>query len=1730
MIEREDVVSVANVSESTVTVVGSSPVAAAETLVENLGCEGGIEGSMSGEDGGDIMVEVVDADVFVHGVGGDGDWIGEEEGGGLVREGLEREIEPADGEGDVGGGLETQEVGVLGDQFLEGEIETQGEDFTEIDDSLDGQTYVVADEVAPSLNEEGLEGGEKVDGGGGNASDVLSSHGAGILHEEAQDSEMEPGLGSSLPILGSSCEPPEGVTEGGGVTVSEESLERGMAVEGVEKGMESGEGGSGEVKELPSQSGGSLDDELWNPGISAAVECAVVQSSSSQTQVAEEVTKEVNDEIWNHTDESPVSVAEGGDLICSENNDNSVAEPVCVGTSNAESLSQQVEVAVGEEVGVMEEEILHPEGNLYSLGEDQQMKVETAGEITEGQRDLHVDFISSCEATIAVTANEVITVNDKVSLNPIVGAPGEVVLDGVGVDAGEIDMLSTYSGSSIQQAQGEAVNLVPNDRKMSSFGTVTLSSDGREPLTTENRVVSACDENLDHVEDQELKIKNLGEVSGGDGAACAEPQSSFEEAKLVSGNEVSVMDVKLSNSEVEIPTANDRTLECSDNDHDMQCGTTYGIAGKDGGLLADRGPSNDRACVTEIGEVAAMDIEDVLNIECEVAEVDFNGNCSGKDQYLEVEQVDAYANDVAHGDLESYVNQTQIGDRSDIDPIGMEVPKLEDAVVKDSDKVSSIKTEGLDGDACLQTDEQLNTLTVDGSMEKDGIAQGNAEASGEQTEIENPLESSVLDCQGIVQVPESSTIDETRSFLEKAEELNFETLGKNLIEDPYISGDAPPAGDHDSTIEKSSESREGNTLLQGEKQETVAQSADIHTYEVDGDERENMLVADETSALPNMDVEGIAGCQAAFNSASIQKEDHSVSSVSDFFAPLSDEQKMHIASNEVSLLDGNQTISTCAYDAVISDEMVNPEATAVSHKSDEQVPEGQILNLPMVGSLVVDLDSCLNNDGKWKPQDESIKENVSLPDQSQFIGDDVKPRNESMKDNLSLPDQSQFMGDDFQTMGGNIGGEFSELDGSATDELCLDGSSVVREVVDQEKFTDAEQVNLYGEDGMEMGEQDTDNEQASLVEDICSKQTILRHGSFAKVHQAKYLLPPENEDEFSVSDLVWGKVRSHPWWPGQIFDPADASEKATKYHKKDGFLVAYFGDRTFAWNDASLLKPFWTNFSQIEKQSNSEVFQNAVSCALEEVSRRVELGLACSCIPKDTYDKIESQIIENTGIHQDSSRRRGMDKSTDASSFKPDKLVEYIRALAQSPAAGADRLDLVLAKAQLLAFNRLKGFCQLPEFQFFGELENIADGSQLGEATDHARNVERSFSPKENSSHKRKHNLKDGLYPSKKERNLSELVGDVPSSPDGEDGSDWNTSSKAVSLSSGQKRKAVDDGSEVQERRISIYAAKVSTTATAIPKPSFKVGECIRRVASQLTGSPPILKGSNGRFQKVDGSSDVPSDVSLQTPDSSHRGSMIFPMAYSLDEMLSQLHLAARDPKSGYSFLTTIIAFFSGFRNSISLGQYSGRQNLPMGKLGGGRKKKASHANTSFPEEFEFDDVNDSYWTDRIIQNNAEEQPSGDSQNTVKYQLVAISPDKSLKPNRRSYSRKRYSNGNHEMDLEEPVGYIEETKRDNLPTELILNFSEGDSIPSEMNLNRIFRRFGPLKESETEVDLGTSRARVVFKKCSDAEVAFSSSGKFHIFGPMIINYQISYSPSISFKTLPLLTAHQDAAA
>ncbi|KAL2555383.1 uncharacterized protein Fot_00122 [Forsythia ovata] len=686
--------------------------------------------------------------------------------------------------------------------------------------------------------------------------------------------------------------------------------------------------------------------------------------------------------------------------------------------------------------------------------------------------------------------------------------------------------------------------------------------------------------------------------------------------------------------------------------------------------------------------------------------------------------------------------------------------------------------------------------------------------------------------------------------------------------------------------------------------------------------------------------------------------------------------------------------------------------------------------------------------------------------------------------------EANYVSDVVSTEGVNQAIEAEDGSGMISDnDMVLGHASEPKFMDEQQEREDDEKYQVEEDDckepmiGIEEHSSETDQSQM-LNDELLSSVSLNR---------SRYLWLPENEGQLSVSDLVWGKVRSHPWWPGQIFDPADASEKAMKYYKKDCFLVAYFGDRTFAWNDVSVLKPFRSCFSQIEKQSNSEAFQIAVECALEEVSRRVELGLACPCTPQEALDKIDAQIVENTGIREQSSRRCGVDQSTKATSFEPTKLLDYVRELAPLASHGADRLDLVIARAQLLAYSRFKGHRTQIDFFFPGELLENDAHTQSSDAVDNSLGKA--------VSHKRKDTPMDSLQPRKKERSFKEIMGDMAYSPDGEGELDVKDSSKSVSSSSGRKRKTLDSLADGSDPRMIIHAAKVPTTISPTPKPSFRIGECIRRVASQLTA--PTTSSSKGNIDQTG------SDGGPQINEHYEEGSKVVPAELSsLDEMLSQLQLAAQDPKKGHSYLRSNVTFFTGFRSSIALNRR-------------GRKKKASLA-AGATGEFEFDDANDSYWTDRIVQNYSGEQLLQASENGVgQYPPVPYDPEKYQNSGHRLHSRKRYSSGNHVKASEESNEYVNKRKQESLPAELVLNFAERDSLPSEINLNRIFKRFGPLMESETEVDRDSGRAKVIFKRGSDAEVAFSSAGKFDIFGPVLVNYQLVHSPAISVQSLPL---------
>ncbi|PRQ43466.1 putative non-specific serine/threonine protein kinase [Rosa chinensis] len=756
-----------------------------------------------------------------------------------------------------------------------------------------------------------------------------------------------------------------------------------------------------------------------------------------------------------------------------------------------------------------------------------------------------------------------------------------------------------------------------------------------------------------------------------------------------------------------------------------------------------------------------------------------------------------------------------------------------------------------------------------------------------------------------------------------------------------------------------------------------------------------------------------------------------------------------------------------------------------------------------------------------------------------------------------------------------------------------------------------------------------------------------------------------SQPEFQAFDLVWGKIRSHPWWPGQICDPSASSKLAKKYFKKHSYLIAYFWDCTFAWNEAPQIKPFRENFSQMEKQSNMEEFQNAVACALDEVSRRVEFGLACSCISKEVYAKLKTQTIINAGIKEEACRRDGGDSSLGASSFEPLKLINFAKQAAKLPFGRADRLELVTSRAQLSSFYRWKGYSQLPEFNFLGGLlENDADISLLREKEqfNELREValpvikdeelEQKSKGKSSSLHKRKHISGDSSQPGKKGKNSSNVTAEKGlSTPMSENGSERKADCKLVSQSSSKKRKAVDgampDDSAVKHSKSTSSA--VEDTVPLQNKQTFRVGDRICRVATLLNGSSPIFR-HNAAPADAEVQDEGKEKSSLQKPQTEKLIDMENP---SPDEMLSQLCLAAMNPNKGYSMLISLMGCFSKFRNTICLEPPSPDEDqLPLGQIFGSKRSKKStktgkkSIKPRISEKSELELVKDSYSSDKIVKSQNENgelllgaasdkdtcvvesqsspdsealkpvldnkngelvsatsdkdtytvelqatlelNPNLDSEQNIVYgdidskavnpalddengalvrepisvvespadpklnpnldfeqentvrdtgaeavkpalddesgELVAgalsnkdasaVDSQASLEFNPNMDSALKFPDGDYDSEAVKPASPSESCEEDS-PAALILNFSDLESLPSEASLNNIFSIFGPLNESQTELLKKTNRAKVVFRRRSDAQKAFSSAGKYSTFGPSLESYRLKYplSPS-----------------
>ncbi|CAN7089650.1 unnamed protein product [Brassica rapa subsp. narinosa] len=180
---------------------------------------------------------------------------------------------------------------------------------------------------------------------------------------------------------------------------------------------------------------------------------------------------------------------------------------------------------------------------------------------------------------------------------------------------------------------------------------------------------------------------------------------------------------------------------------------------------------------------------------------------------------------------------------------------------------------------------------------------------------------------------------------------------------------------------------------------------------------------------------------------------------------------------------------------------------------------------------------------------------------------------------------------------------------------------------------------------------------------------------------------------FQVGDLVWGKVKSHPWWPGHIFNEAFASPSVRRMRRVDHVLVAFFGDSSYGWFDPAELIPFEPHLSDKAHQTAAKHFVRAVEEAVDEASRRSALGLTCKCrnpynfraTSVQDYFTVDVPDYEVQGVYSGEQIMKARDE------FSPVEALSFVKELALAPQECDDveeSLSFLKKKAVVCAFRK----------------------------------------------------------------------------------------------------------------------------------------------------------------------------------------------------------------------------------------------------------------------------------------------------------------------------------------------------------------------------------------------------------------------------------------------------------
>ncbi|XP_057505478.1 PWWP domain-containing protein 5-like [Actinidia eriantha] len=363
-------------------------------------------------------------------------------------------------------------------------------------------------------------------------------------------------------------------------------------------------------------------------------------------------------------------------------------------------------------------------------------------------------------------------------------------------------------------------------------------------------------------------------------------------------------------------------------------------------------------------------------------------------------------------------------------------------------------------------------------------------------------------------------------------------------------------------------------------------------------------------------------------------------------------------------------------------------------------------------------------------------------------------------------------------------------------------------------------------------------------------------------------------------------------------------------------------------------------------------------------------------------------------------------------SFMPVNILQYLKALAQSPYSGTDKLEFAIARAQLLAFNRWKGFYVLPEFKMLNGL--LEDGTDI---------------------------------PVKGERKHYEGM-----------------TEDAICVPLGNEQFSLRKGGNLERDVLRIEsgdlvrALKFITKALRLDR-SLAIDDLLSKLEDQLNNKPTNKSSSS---------------LSLSSS---------YPVAYTEEHISIVREIKGKKRTEGKTVILP-----------------SRRTSRDHGRGTPGKGEKREKKSGRWPNQGPSPDAKQAA-RDGMSPSKKEGRMSDlMSRNPSNLSNVKDEPDGKGGRNLAFYSsvKKRKADDSSVCD---------ESSVKNL-----------DSLPSESNLNTIFRHYGPLNESATEVLKKSKLVKVIFKRGYDAETAFSSTGKFSTVGPSLVRYRLNYLLSTQRKT------------